>query len=301
MLGHPIANARRLARSRAARRLAAAAVALTGGRLGGSAGARGREFLVANVIRGPVAFTDRFGVRYLLYPSDALYETFLNQGSYERAEQEFCARYVQPGMTVLDVGANHGVYTLLFAKLAAPANVHAFEPEQWNFERLRVNVALNGFDNVVANRRAVFSEPGEVTLNVFPPEQHGWHTLGSPRMEVDGQPRPPVTQQTVAAVTLDGYAAERGLEQIDLLKLDVEGAELGVLRGASRLLAEGRIRCMLFEISRSMVEGMGHRPEEVLQFVRDSGFAVHQLDEAGKLSDAPARPERDFQNFVALA
>jgi FkbM family methyltransferase len=300
VLGHPIETARRLGRSRAARRLAAAAVVLSGGRLGGSTGARGREFLVADVIRGPVAFTDRFGVRYLLEPSDALYETFLNEGSYERSEQEFCVRYVQPGMTILDVGANHGFYTLLLAKLAAPGTVHAFEPEEANFERLRVNVALNGFDNVVGNRLAVFSEPGEVTLNVFPPEQHGWHTLGSPRMEVDGQPRPPVAQQTVAAVTLDAYAEEHGLEQIDLLKLDVEGAELSVLRGASRLLAERRIRCVLFEISRLMVEGMGQRPEDVLQFVRESGFAVHQIDEAGKLSDAPTRPARDFQNFVAL-
>jgi hypothetical protein len=50
-----------------------------------------------------------------------------------------------------------------------------------------------------------------------------------------------------------------------------------------------------------MVEGMGQRPQDVLTFVREAGLDVHQIDEAGNLSTAPAQPERDFQNFVALA
>jgi FkbM family methyltransferase len=179
--------------------------------------------------------------------------------------------------------------------------VHAFEPEEWNFERLRLNLALNHFENVVTNQLAVYSEPGEVTLNVFPHEQHGWHTLGSPRMEVDGRPRPPVGQQTIKAVTLDDYCAEQGIERVDLLKLDVEGAEMEALRGAQQLLTRRRVGCIVFEISRSMVEGMGHRPEDVLEFVLESGLALYELDEAGNLSPASSRPTRDFQNFVAVA
>jgi FkbM family methyltransferase len=295
-----IEGARALGRGTLARRLAAAGVVLFGDRIGRRRAALGRTALVQDVLHAPVVFTDRFGVRYLLYPSDAVYESFLHEGYYEEAEQRFCADYLEPGMTVFDVGASHGFHTLLFAKLAAPGAVHAFEPEEWNFHRLQTNLSLNGYGNVVAHRLAVFEQPGELELNVFPHELYGWHTFGAPTLEVEGELAKPVGQQTVTAVTLDDYCREHGIERIDLLKLDVEGAELEVLRGSAQLLREGRIGCLLFEISRQMVTGMGHDPGEVLDLVRGAHLSVHELNDDGTLRPAPERPSRDFENFVAL-
>jgi FkbM family methyltransferase len=256
---------------------------------------------VQRVLAGPVVFVDRFDLRYLLFPSDAVYESFLNDGYYEHAEQSFCAEYVKPGMTVFDVGASHGFYTLLFAKRAGPPLVHAFEPEEGNYARLRANLELNGFQGVHASQLAVVEEPGEVELNVYPPELYGWHTLGQPAMEVEGKPVTPLGRRRVQGVTLDDYCADQGIERIDLLKLDVEGAELEALRGASRLLREKRIGCLLFEVSQAMVEGMSHDPAEIFDLVRGAGLAVHELAADGTLEPAPDRPTRHFQNFVALA
>jgi len=295
-----VERVRALARSSGARRLAGAGVVLTGDRLWHRAGALGKTFIVHDVLRQPVVFTDRFGVRYLLFPSDAIYESFLNDGYYERAEQTFCASYVKPGMTVFDVGASHGYYALLFAKLAGPEFVHAFEPEEGNFSRLRMNLELNGFQGAHVSRLAVLDSPREVELNVFAPEQYGWHTLGEPAMEVDGTPAGPVAQQSVQAVTLDDYCSKNGIQQIDLLKLDVEGAEVEALSGADRLLREGKIGCLLFEVSEAMVNGMGHEATEVFDVVRRSGLNVHELADDGSLQPAPPRPMRNFQNFVAL-
>jgi FkbM family methyltransferase len=249
----------------------------------------------------PVVFVDRFGLRYLLFPSDAVYESFLNEGYYEHAEQSFCADFVKPGMTVFDVGASHGFYTLLFAKLAGPERVHAFEPEEGNYARLRVNLELNGFQGVQASQLAVVDESGEVELNVYPPELYGWHTLGHPTMEVEGKPVVPDASRRVQGVTLDEYCADRGIKRIDLLKLDVEGAELEALRGASRLLREKRVGCLLFEVSQAMVEGMSHDPAEIFDLVREAGLTVNELVADGTLQPAPDRPTRHFQNFVALA
>jgi FkbM family methyltransferase len=301
VVSHTVEGLRKAGRGAAAERGAAAVLVLFGDRLGRKASARGRTFLVQRVLREPVVFTDRFDLRYLLVPTDAVYESFLNHGYYEHAEQSFCAGYVKPGMTVFDVGASHGFYTLLFAKLAGPEAVHAFEPEEGNFARLRVNLELNGFEEVRAARLAAVDAPREVELNVFPPELYGWHTLGTPAMEVDGQPAEPVARQRVTGVTLDDYCAEHGIERIDFLKLDVEGAELEVLQGCARLLVERRIGCMLFEVSRAMVEGMGHDPAEIFEIVRTAGLTVHELTEDGRLSPAPESPARHFQNFVALA
>jgi FkbM family methyltransferase len=295
-----VERGRKAEQGAAAGRAAAAILVAFGDRLGQRASARGRTFLVRHVLREPVVFTDRFGLRYLLFPSDAVYESFLNDGYYERAEQSFCAGYVKPGMTVFDVGASHGYYTLLFAKLAGPEHVHAFEPEAGNFARLRMNLELNQFQGVHASRLAVVDEPREVELNVFPPELYGWHTLGKPMMEVDGKPVAPVDRQRVEGVTLDDYCREQGVERIDVLKLDVEGAELEALRGAERLLREGRIDCLLFEVSQAMVEGMSHDPAEIFDLVRGAGLAVHELSEDGALQPASGGPTRHFQNFVAL-
>jgi FkbM family methyltransferase len=207
---------------------------------------------------------------------------------------------VKSGMTVFDVGASHGFYTLLFAKLAGPELVHAFEPEGGNFARLRMNLELNGYEGVHASRLAVVDEAREVELNVFPPELYGWHTLGQPAMEVGGRPAAPVARQRVQGVTLDDYCSQHGINRIDLLKLDIEGAELEALRGAAGLLRERQVGCLVFEISQAMVEGMGHDPAEIFDLVRDAGFAVHELSDDGTLRRAPTRPERNFQNFVAL-
>lgn len=300
-VSHSVEGLRKAGRGAAAQRAAAAVLVLFGDRLGRRAAARGKTFLVRRVLREPVVFTDRFDLRYLLFPADAVYESFLNDGYYERAEQSFCAGYVEPGMTVFDVGASHGFYTLLFAKLAGPELVHAFEPEEGNFARLRVNLELNGFEKARASRLAAVDAPREVELNVFAPELYGWHTLGKPAMEVDGRPAEPVARQRVSGVTLDDYSAEHGIERIDFLKLDVEGAELEVLQGCARLLRERRIGCILFEVSQAMVEGMGHEPAEIFQLVRAAGLTVHELADDGTLSLAPELPARHFQNFVALA
>lgn len=272
-----------------------------GDRFGRRASARGRTFLVRRVLRSPVVFADRFGIRYLLFPSDAIYESFLNDGYYERSEQSFCARFIKPGMTVFDIGASHGYYTLLFAKLAGPEFVHAFEPEETNFARLQTNLELNGYGSVHACRAAVVNEPREVELNVFPAEFYGWHTLGRPELEVDGERVFPVAQQRVRGLTLDKYCSEQTIERIDLCKVDVEGAELEALRGAERLLREGRISCIIFEVSQTMVEGMGNAPADVFEFLEGAGLTVRELAEDGTLRQADARPTRQFQNFVALA
>jgi FkbM family methyltransferase len=256
---------------------------------------------VQRVLASPIVFTDRFGLRYLLFPTDAVYESFLNDGYYERAEQNFCARYVEPGMTLFDVGASQGFYTLLFASLAGAERVHAFEPEEGNFRRLRTNLELNGFEAVHASRLAAVREPGEVALNVFPPELYGWHTLGTPSLEVDGRRAEPESRQRVRGVALDAYCAEHGIERIDLMKLDVEGAELDALTGAEQLLRERRIRCLLFEVSEAMVEGMGHEPAEIFDLLRGVGLTIHELTGDGSLRPALARPAKHFQNFVALA
>lgn len=262
--------------------------------------ALGKEYIAREVLREPVVFTDRFDCRFLLYPSDDLYDRYVNEGYNERAEQDFCARWIQPGMNVVDAGANYGIYTVLFSTRVGDGRVHAFEPEAWNFARLQGNLLLNECGNVRAERKALAAVSGEVVLNVYPREQFGWHTLGSAQMEVDGEPYPPERHDRVEAVTLDDYWDAAGDGNIDFLKIDVEGAELQVLEGARGLLDSHKIRAIMFEVSPLMIEGMGTSADDVFRFLRERGYSLHAFGRGGALAAVGEVPEPRYENFLAL-
>jgi FkbM family methyltransferase len=264
---------------------------------------RCQVFALEHVLKLPVVYTDEQGLRYVLYPGQNSQAYIQQGGNYEVAETRFCLRRLASGMTVVDVGANIGLYTLLFAKLVGERGaVHAFEPEAKNHERLATNVLLNRFGNVRVRHAAVYHESGNLTLNVFPDSVNSWHSLGAPVLPDPfrrGKTMAPESKQDVAAVSLDDYCEKEKLERIDLLKVDVEGAELEVFRGARRLLSEGRIDAILFEISLPQLQAMNHEPKEVIDFLVEHGMKIWRLEADGSLSPGEG-PLARYQNLVAL-
>ena len=258
-----------------------------------------------DVLRLPLLYEDDRGLSYVLYPGENAGVYFEHGGNYEQAETRFCERVVSAGDVVLDVGANIGLYTLLCGRLVGDSGrVWSFEPEPRNATRLRVNLLLNGLRNVEVVEAAVFRESGTVALNVFAPSFGAWHTLG--RLELPDPFRPgelatPVDTVDVPAVTLDGHCAAEGIERVGLLKLDVEGAEVDVLVGARRLLAEGGIRTILFEVSLPQVEGLGHEPADAFRVLGEHGYACHALADHGLPGPRTETAEDRYANYVAFA
>lgn len=263
-----------------------------------------RLYAFENWLRMPMVYTDQYDLQYVLYPGQNAQVYLENHGNYEVAETRFCLRFVRPGMLALDVGAHIGLYTLLLAKsVGDTGQVHAFEAESKNYQRLATNVALNRFDNVTLSHSAVYSESGQVQLNVFPESVNAWHSLGCPTL-LDpyhpGEALSPVEQQEVVAVTLDDYCRSAGIEHVDLLKIDVEGAELDVLKGAKRLLGAGRIAAVLFEVSLPQVEILSHQPAEIFALLRQFGLRSFSLSEDGLIERDVECSTVLYQNFVAL-
>ena len=251
--------------------------------------------------RYPILFHDRNDLEYVLYPKQNAEVYLASGGNYEVGETRFCLSRLKPGMICFDVGANIGLYTLLFAKAVGPSGyVHAFEPEPKNYRRLLVNLALNRFDHVTANQAAVFSKSQTVTLNVYPDSLHAWHSLGRPDLHSPGEMTPPEAQLSVAAVSLDDYCRARGVERIDYLKIDVEGAELDVLNGAESLLARGAIGLIQFEVSLAQVKSLGRATDEIFAFLRARGFRCHLIVADGGLGPEAATAHADYANYVAL-
>ena len=145
---------------------------------------------------------------------------------------------VHPGSIVFDVGANAGAYTMLFAQWVGPAgHVYAFEPDGRAFEGLTTHLRLNGVaDWTTASSAAVLDRPGPASLVVS--DSPGGSRV-APGLRIDD------TGRRVQAVSIDHVCRERGVVP-NVIKIDVEGAELSVLRGARETIAAAGDRVTLF-------------------------------------------------------
>jgi FkbM family methyltransferase len=175
--------------------------------------------------------------------------------------------YAAPGSTVIDVGANIGFFALRFGAWVGPAGrVYAIEPERRNVASLRARVARSGLAGVVeCVRAAAADKPGTVQL-VLNPIHPGDHHIGDA-----GEPVP--------AVTLDELTASDA-RPVSLIKIDVQGAELLVLAGAERVLAEHH-PAIFIEIDEAALQRQGASAERLISALVERGYRGHLLTRAG--------------------
>jgi FkbM family methyltransferase len=205
----------------------------------------------------------------------------VREGMFERETVEVFLALLSSGMTVLDVGANIGQYTLVAAHAVGPyGQVHAFEPTAEIASELRCNVALNEFQNVTINEVAVADSRGEQLLYCTDPGSPGTNTIMNPVEQ-------PCTTSKVRTVTLDDYLAERGVSDVDVMKLDVEGAELLVLRGAERLLRGPRAPVLLLEVNPRTLALSGSSAELLLELLKDWGYTYYPIATYGVQTHDP--------------
>jgi FkbM family methyltransferase len=255
--------------------------------------ARLRAVWVRRVRRAPIRYTDRYGLTYRLHPTDDLELYFRHHGWFEVGEQEFCRRYLRPGMTAVDVGAYIGMYSCLMASLVGPTGrVHAFEPSPEAFERLGDSIRLNRLTNVVANRCVVFSGRATLPLFLYGPPFQSLNSVVHGALQRGGALMRPQSEIVAETVSLDGYCAEHAIDRIDFLKLDAEGAELEVVTGAARLLGRAAIRALLLEV------GVG--AARVRERLEAFGFRFFAVERDGSLTRAPADGVLRAANVVAL-
>lgn len=168
---------------------------------------------------------------------------------------------IRDGDTFFDIGANIGTVTLPVA-VAGAAECLAFEPEPANAARLAENAELNGLANVTVIEAAMWSEPGEVRLRAAGPVGTG---TASAFAHGDGM-------ALVPAVTVDSFAGG-GRAAPGVIKIDVEGAELEVLRGAEAALASGRVRDLFVETHPVALARRGESEAGLVSMLETHGYA----------------------------
>lgn len=206
-----------------------------------------------------VAATEtRYGILSYLPDDDPIGLSLREYGEWAQREIDFVLAFLHPGATVVDVGANVGTHTLAFARaVGAGGRVHAFEPQATVFELLRSNVEANCIGHAVLSRRAAGAAAG---------------TLFVPRMDyaahinagaVALRDHPDEACDPVDVVPIDALA----LDELRLIKIDVEGMESDVLRGAEATLA--RCRPFLYIECNTVSNGV-----EILRSLDGAGYAL---------------------------
>ena len=227
------------------------------------------------------------GVRLFIDLSDHVIGLNILRGHYEQDEIEFVARTLKPGDTAIDVGGHIGFFTMQMAAMVGPSGrVYAFEPLDSNADLLERSIAENGFrDRVVFQRAAVGAAPGTASLT-FPAE-----TLNSGGAYVLRDGTAPLTGNQTRHVPLVALDALELRRPVRFIKMDVEGAEPQVLRGAARILAEDR-PVILSELHPTQLErASGVTADAFLAQIAALGYRAHRIEHGtagAPLDDAPA-------------
>jgi FkbM family methyltransferase len=201
-------------------------------------------------------------------------------------ETPYLADLLQGAPVCLHVGASDGRHSYVMTQVAPKARIHAFEPSAFAFQVLKTCMAWHGIaDRVTPVHAAVADKPGELLL-VTPKKTSG--RMGRAYAFVaetapNGPARPDLEDQGLElqptpVITLDDYCREHGIERVDFIRMDIEGAEQRALEGARGVLDRDRPHVLL-EIHPTMLAArFGGSAEAVVEFFRSRGYRMFALD-----------------------
>ena len=235
-------------------------------------------------------------VFHLNTDDEFLTEVVLEHGEWEPEDTRLICDRLKRGDTVIDVGANIGWYTIYASRIVGKEGlVVAFEPDPTNFALLKRNVQANGCENVRLEQKALSNERG--TLTLFRHESNkGMHSLLTLNQTEDSI--------EVEAIPQDEYLGNR--LHVNLVKMDVEGAEGLVLDGMCRTLSANPHMQVMMEFAPARLRDAGYDPKALLERLVRHGFNVYDIHGAGGqreptgLNDLFARLARERLAFTNL-
>ncbi len=220
---------------------------------------------------------------------------FFDYWGHDLGELRFLWQSLKPGMVFLDIGAHHGIFSIVAARrMGAHGTVVAFEPSPREYQRLCLHLRLNRMRSVRTEPLALGSS--NCTRQFFQvtsgdTTRGGLQSPASPDL---------VSTVTVNAAQLDDYVSQFPMERVDIVKLDVEGAEREVLEGASHVLTVLR-PALICEVLDATTQVWGYRAREIVRALQDCNYNWFEFRSDG--STVPHQMKEhypDVQNYLAM-
>ncbi len=252
---------------------------------------------VWRLFRKPFTVSWLDDLQLTLYPGNETSRAIFVTGRYE--PNEFCllSKILKPGMTCVDVGANIGLYTLYAARRVGVSGcVLAIEPSSREMGTLKGNVEINALNNVRVRQVALSDRASEVELLVARAQNSGHNTLGA-----FGYNTPLDHRERTRTQSLDEIVQGEGLSKIDVIKMDIEGAELSALRGAVNTLRRDH-PLLLLELADRLLQHQNASSANVLSLLSQHGYRTYGFDSGtGLPSPLAGRDCFDSENILAIA
>ena len=206
-------------------------------------------------------------------------------GVYERYESELFRSKVKPDMTIIDIGANLGYYTAIASRRAGERGlVIAFEPEPNFFKILSRNISRNNMKNAICFEIAVAEKNGLTNLYLSNENKGHNSIIRSEELKTSTQ---------VKTTTLDDFLFYQKITKVDIIKMDIEGAEILALEGMKNTLIK-HLPLLFFEFSPHSIIKLNRNPVDFLSTIRKIGYSMFEINKARQRLDSIT----DFQKFI---
>lgn len=216
------------------------------------------------------------------------------RGAHDWAPIFVLEKIVQKGNTVIDIGANQGEYSLWAArKVGTSGKVISFEPMDQLFDVLKENMSLNpAYRNVfIPLKKGLSDAKGKLQLFGKPGDNEGVNTMFPTESHT-------VLIQEIELETLDQELSSMAIEKVDFIKLDVEGAELQVLKGSKETIQKYKPKWMI-EINEEACIAGGYLPQDILDYLSAFGYEFQKIGLRGSLTKIQTVTD-SFVNILAV-
>lgn len=208
-------------------------------------------------------------------------EDYASNLVHEKATTDLFKKTVKNGDVVVDLGANIGYFSLLASRLTgSQGKVFSFEPEPKNYNYLKKNIELNNYNHAQPFQKAVSDKNGTTKLFICDYDT-GHHTINK-QDGIQAYSRGRIVKERsidIETVALDNFLKER-TNRVDVIKMDVEGAEMLALSGMDRVLKDNKDIKMIAEFFPLLIEKMGSDPKEFIRrLIQDYGFSIYIIPE----------------------
>jgi FkbM family methyltransferase len=235
----------------------------------------------------PFIYQGKYDLYYLVFPNSAIDQDVVREGAYGDWTIRLLRKFLPEDGIILDIGANIGGFTLPLAKAVAPRGVvYAYEPDFQNVSRLQTNTELNQLDNVVVLPLALQDDPQAATVTVYirrSADHQGFVNRGL--STILWMANDYVRKERSFASTIDAQVLEHRIPKVDLIKIDVEGAELKVLLGGHGTIA-GHHPIIMYEFS-TIIDQMTNTSSSMQAFyyLKQMGYRQYEMAKGWLLTE----------------
>ena len=217
----------------------------------------------SNYAKKGKVITNIKGIVYELDLNEYIDSSIYFNGYFEKDTTRAITTLCREGMYIIDIGANIGAHTLKFSQLVGKTGkVIAFEPMERASKKLKRNLELNDFDNVVVENYALSNVESKEKITVS--FTNSWPIRGEAKTD----------QSLVSLTTLDLYVARENVSKVDIIKLDVDGYEHKVLTGSKKVLQKFK-PIIVMELCDYCVRNAGDSMEDLINFLDEAGYLFY--------------------------